>query len=291
MNEKIVFLIPCKNEALSLPDVVSDIRREFPEAVIVVGDNASEDKTSEVALELGCIVVYEDQPGKGNVIRRLFNSIEADFYFIVDGDSTYDISASRQMYQVIKNRNLDMVIGTRDNQDFKHFERYGHILGNKLINGIYNLLFASKFTDVLSGFRVVSRNFEIEVEMNSHSILLSNSVFELKTKYIPRMNGSVSKLRTYKDGFRILRTIVNLSVYTKPMRYFALIFSPIYTASFLLFCRAFIPYLKSGVVPNLPSLIVSVTLLIICLIGISTSLVLQTLTRNQISSLSVNIRE
>jgi glycosyltransferase involved in cell wall biosynthesis len=298
-KSSIAVLIPCKDEAISLGKVVERFRAILPEARIYVGNNASTDRTEEIARELGCIVVNEVQPGKGNMVRKLLRYAQADYYFLIDGDNTYEIEAAVEMLALIQNKDLDSVIAKRvASAEDKNTERTGHLFGNRLINSFYNFLFKSNLSDVLSGYRLFSDSFvktfpanssgfEIEVELSAHANLISASVLEVDTSYSSRSDGSESKLRTFRDGFRIVRTIFALNRRIKPVRNFAITTSPLFIAVIYLFLRALFPYVISGRVSNFPSLILGSGLLVVISVLFAMSIIMEQAISNHLSTLNL----
>ncbi|EGF7347056.1 glycosyltransferase, partial [Escherichia coli] len=218
-NKKIAVIVPCYNEAQAVYKVVSDFRKSLPAADIYVFDNNSTDETAAVASEAGAIVRHVGYKGKGNVVRRMFADVDADIYVMVDGDDTYEAAAAPKMIEHLLNDNLDMVVGTRvENGDEKTY-RPGHRFGNKMLTGTVSKIFKGSFSDMLSGYRVFSRRyaksfpshshgFEIETELTIHALELRMRIGEVQTAYGERPEGSVSKLSTYRDGIKILRTII-----------------------------------------------------------------------------------
>jgi len=289
----IAVLIPCKNEAISLPKVISDFRRVLPQSSIYVGDNNSTDTTAEIARQFGCNVIFEFIPGKGNVVRRLMREVHANYYLIVDGDDTYEAETALKMLEEMERKNLDMVIAARRTSPAsKASERRGHLMGNKLINRIFNFLFKTEFSDVLSGYRLLNANFaksfpsksngfEIEVELNAHASWMNASVVEIGSEYTSRKDGSTSKLRTFSDGYRILKEIYLLSMRLNPIRHFFIFSFLALISSFALISRAAIPYLSTGRVDNTPSLIVGMGLLVLYFVLWVGFLVIEQLNSNQ----------
>lgn len=298
-KDTIAVLIPCKDEAISLQKVVDRFRKVFPDASIYVGNNASTDRTEEIAKELGCTVINEVQPGKGNMVRKLLRYAQADYYFLIDGDNTNEVEASTEMLDLMKKYDLDSVIAKRVTiTEEKQYERRGHLFGNTIINGFYNMLFKSELTDVLSGFRLFSDSFvktfpanssgfEIEAELSAHANLISASVLEVSTKYSSRQDGSESKLRTYRDGFRIAKTIYALNRRIRPIRNFAITTIPLFIVDLYLFIRALYPYLQSGNVPNFPSLILASSLLVLISVLFAMSLIMEQAISNHLSTLNL----
>ncbi len=223
---QVAVLIPCYNEEVAIADTVAGFRKALPQATIYVYDNNSKDRTKERAAQAGAVVRSENLQGKGNVVRRMFSDIDADVYVMADGDATYDPASARQMIDLLCNENLDMVVGRRIHEQAEAY-RAGHVLGNKLLTGFLATLFGQRFTDILSGYRVFSRRyvksfpalatgFETETELTVHALTLCLPIAETETRYFARAEGSVSKLSTYRDGFRILGVILTLFKNERP---------------------------------------------------------------------------
>jgi glycosyltransferase involved in cell wall biosynthesis len=234
IDTRIAVLIPCYNEELTIPDVVRDFRQALPEAVIYVYDNNSRDRTCDVAQTAGAVVGFENMQGKGNVIRRMFADIEADIYVIVDGDDTYDAAAATRLVSMLRDNQLDMVIARRVS-GVRNAYRAGHRFGNKLLSGIIHVIFGDRCRDVLSGYRVLSRRFvksfpalaqgfDIEAELTIHALELNMPIMEVDAAYKARPKGSVSKLRTYRDGAHICWTIFRLLKEERPLLFFSTVF-------------------------------------------------------------------
>lgn len=265
MTDKIAVLLPCYNEEKAISKVVADFKKYLPEAEIYVYDNNSTDKTAELALKAGAIVRKELMQGKGNVVRRMFSDINADIYVMSDGDETYDIKRAPELIRTLKENNLDMVVGARKEKDQECY-RAGHRFGNVLLTKIVQLFFCHKLKDMLSGYRVFSKRFvktfpaqsygfEIETELTVYSLSARLPIIEVDTDYFARPEGSFSKLSTYKDGIRILKTIIMLVKEERPLLFFSLIS----LAFFIFACGLSVPiiveYIQSGLVPRFPTLI------------------------------------
>jgi len=262
----IAVLLPCYNEAVAIPQVIHDFRRELPNSKIYVYDNNSTDDTQKVAEENGAIVRSERRKGKGNVVRRMFADIEADIYILCDGDNTYDASAIRSMIQKLIDEQLDMVVGKRvetDPADLKIY-RKGHRAGNRLFSTFVSSCFGRAFTDIFSGYRVFSKRFvksfpviaegfDIEADMVIHTLDLRLPTAEVDTKYIERPEGSTSKLSTYKDGFKILSRIFLLMKDYRPLLFFSVIALVLILLGIGLGIPLLITYIKTGLVPRFPT--------------------------------------
>jgi len=271
--------------------VVADFRRALPSADIFVYDNNSTDRTVEVARAAGAEVRSERRQGKGHVVRRMFADIDADIYVLVDGDATYDAASAPRMIDTLVNDHLDMVVGFRVDQSAAAYRR-GHRTGNRMLTGFLSMVFDRVFKDILSGYRVFSRRFvksfpvlsdgfEIETELSVYALELALPVAEIETPYYARPEGSVSKLNTWRDGFRILGTILKLYRSEKPLRFFTFIGVALMVVSVLLAIPVMITFLETGLVPRLPTAVLSTGLMIVAVLSISSGLVLDTVTRGR----------
>ncbi len=266
--DKVAVLIPCYNEAQTIKKVVTDAKKALPEATIYVYDNNSTDNTDILAKEAGAVVRYERRQGKGNVIRRMFREIDAHCYIMLDGDDTYPLDYARQMVEAVLQRNADMVIGDRlSSTYFKENKRPFHNMGNALVRGTINRLFGCNVKDIMTGYRafsygfvktfpVLSKGFEIETEMTIHAVYNNMQLENIIVDYRDRPKGSVSKLNTYADGFRVLKTIIQLYKNYKPFGFFSLLAAFLTVLAVSMFVPVFISFLKSGLVNKFPTLIV-----------------------------------
>src|ERR1700759_5290853 len=288
---RIAVLVPCFNEEAAVASVVSAFRKALPSAQVYVYDNNSKDRTAEVARAAGAEVRNERRQGKGHVVRRMFADIEADIYVLVDGDATYDAPSAPAMIARLLDDHLDMVVGLRVDQEQAAYRR-GHRTGNWLLTSFLSSVFGQAFTDILSGYRVFSRRFvksfpvlsdgfEIETELTVHALELAMPVAEVETPYYARPEGSVSKLNTWRDGFRILGTILKLYRSEKPLRFFTVIGVFLMLASIGLAIPVFITYLEQGIVPRLPTAVLSMGLMVLAMLSLSSGLVLDTVTRGR----------
>ena len=288
---KIAVLVPCYNEEVAIAQVVHDFRAALPTAAIFVFDNNSTDNTAAVARAAGAQVYQEKHQGKGFVVRRMFTDIEADIYVLVDGDATYDAPSARVMIERLLNDRLDMVVGNRVDREQAAY-RAGHRTGNWLLTAFVTEVFGPNFTDMLSGYRVFSRRFvksfpvlsggfEIETELTVHALELGLPVTELDTPYYTRPKGSASKLNTWRDGFRILNTIVKLYRSERPLPFFTGIGLMLAIASIGFAIPIIITYLETGLVPRLPTAVLSTGLMILAFLSIAIGLVLDTVTRGR----------
>jgi glycosyltransferase involved in cell wall biosynthesis len=288
---RVAVLVPCFNEEAAIATVVGDFRKALPAAEIFVYDNNSTDRTVEVARTAGAEVRSERRQGKGHVVRRMFADIDADIYVLVDGDATYDAPSAPRMIEVLVNDHLDMVVGFRVDQSVAAY-RPGHRTGNWMLTRFLSAVFGQQFRDILSGYRVFSRRFvksfpvlsdgfEIETELSVHALELALPVAEIETPYYARPAGSVSKLNTWRDGFRILGTILKLYRSEKPLRFFTAIGIILALLSIGLAIPVIITYLEQGLVPRLPTAVLSMGLMIVAILSISSGLVLDTVTRGR----------
>lgn len=289
---KIAVLIPCYNEEHSVEQVVRDFRAALPEAAIHVYDNNSRDRTVELARAVGAIVRSEPQQGKGNVVRRMFSDIEADVYVMVDGDATYHAPSAPKMVAKLVEENLDMVVGTRLHSEETGAFRAGHQLGNHLLTGFVAWLFGDRFQDMLSGYRVFSRRFvksfpamskgfETETELVVHALSLSMPVAEIETPYFARPPGSVSKLNTYRDGWRILMTILTLLKRERPLALFGSIFGALALLALILAEPVLATYVQTGLVPRFPTAILATGIMILAFLSLTAGIVLDTVTHGR----------
>ncbi len=274
-DKKIAVLIPCYNEAKTIEKVVKDYKEVLPNASIYVYDNNSSDGTDKIAKKAGAVVKYEYRQGKGNVIRSMFKDIDADCYLMIDGDDTYPKENAVEMCNYILEGKADMVIGDRlSSTYFTENKRPFHNFGNKLVRGLINTLFKSNVKDIMTGYRafsyefvktfpVLSKGFEIETEMTIHALDKNFLLKEIPVGYRDRPTGSVSKLNTYRDGFRVLKTIARLFKEYKPMIFFGIISSVFFIISLIFSIPVFVEYFKTGLVPRFPTLIFSLFMLII----------------------------
>ena len=255
--ERIAVLIPCYNEAQTIEKVVNDWKRELPEAAIYVYDNNSSDETAAIAEKAGAVVRHEYMQGKGNVIRRMFREIDAEAYIMVDGDDTYPAEYGRQMVDEVLIKNVDMVVGDRlSSTYFNENKRPFHNFGNSLVRGSINRLFASDIRDIMTGYRafsylfvksfpVLSQGFEIETEMTIHAVHNNMSISNVVIEYRDRPEGSESKLNTYVDGAKVLRTIFRLYKNYKPLGFFSLLSGILLLISFIMFLPILVKFVHA----------------------------------------------
>jgi glycosyltransferase involved in cell wall biosynthesis len=288
---RLAVLVPCFNEEAAIAKVVADFRAALPEAAIYVYDNNSTDRTAEVARDAGALVRRELHQGKGNVVRRMFADVEADIYVLVDGDATYDAPSARAMIVRLSNDRLDMVVAARVEENASAY-RPGHRTGNRLLTGFFASVFNATFSDILSGYRVfsrrfvksfpvLSRGFEIETELSVHALELELAVAEIPTPYYARPAGSVSKLNTWRDGLRILSTILGLFRSERPLAFFSGLGIVLAIVSIGFSIPIFVTYFEQGIVPRIPTAILSTGLMLLAFLAIVAGLVLDTVTRGR----------
>ena len=301
MRDKIAVLIPCYNEAVTIGKVVKDYKKVLPEATIYVYDNNSCDNTDKIAKKAGAIVRYEYRQGKGNVIRTMFKEIDADCYLMIDGDDTYSAENAREMCNLILEHKADMVIGDRlSSTYFEENKRPFHNFGNKLVRGLINFLFKSNVKDIMTGYRafsyefvktfpISSKGFEIETEMTIHSLDKNFLLKEVPINYKDRPEGSVSKLNTYKDGFRVLKTIARLFKEYRPMFFFSIMGVIFFIISLIFGAPVFVEYFNTGLVPRFPTLIFSVFLLMISLLLFICGIILDVVVKKHKELFEINL--
>jgi len=295
MHKNLAVLIPCYNEEKTINKVISDCKKYLPDAKIYVYDNNSTDKTLALARKSGVVVRTENRQGKGHVVRRMFSDVEADIYVLLDGDATYDVSAIPSMIEVLQNENLDMVIGSRKETEEQCY-RKGHRKGNKLLTTIVEIFMGQKLTDMLSGLRVfskryvktfpaMSKGFEIETEFTIFALSRRLPIKEIDTKYFSRPDGSVSKLSTYKDGIKILKTILVLIKDERPLLFFSLVSIMLLIIALVLAVPIIVEFIETGLVPRFPTAILASGLIICAFISGLIGLVLDSVTnlRKEIS--------
>jgi hypothetical protein len=291
VGQRVAVLIPCFNEETAVPKVVADFRAALPEATIHVYDNNSTDRTVEVARRAGAVVGRETHQGKGNVVRRMFADVDADVFVLVDGDATYDADSARAMVVRLLDEQLDMVVAARVHREEAAY-RAGHRLGNRLFSAAVDWTFDATFTDILSGYRVfsrrfvksfpvLSRGFEIEIELTVHALELELPTAEISTPYFARPVGSVSKLNTWRDGLRLLATIADLCRSERPLAFFGAIGAALALVSLVLAVPVFATYLEQGVVPRLPTAVLSTGLMLLAFLFAVAGLILDTVTRGR----------
>ncbi|MFL6736261.1 MAG: glycosyltransferase family 2 protein [Sphingomonas sp.] len=288
---KIAVLLPCFNEEAAIAATVAGFRAALPDATIYVYDNNSQDRTREVAASTGAMVRSEKQQGKGHVVRRMFADVDADVYVMADGDLTYDPAAAPAMVDMLVAEQLDMVVGTR-RHEAKGAYRGGHVIGNKIFTGLLSGLFGRSFSDIFSGYRVFSRRFvksfpvlsaglEIETELSVHALELRMPVGEVETSYGARPQGSQSKLSTYGDGWKILKTIGTLYRVERPALFYGGIGALLVIAAIILAIPLVRTYLQTGLVPRFPTAILATGMVIVAVLCFFAGLILDTVTRGR----------
>lgn len=288
---KIAVLLPCYNEEGAIANVIRDFRSALPDAVIYVYDNNSHDRTAEIARAEGAIVRTESQQGKGHVVRRMFRDIDADFYVMADGDDTYEASIAPTMVKLAMEGAHDLVnCVRRETEDAAY--RGGHRFGNLMLTGVVRRIFGNRVRDMLSGYKVFSRRFvksfpalsqgfDIETELTVHALELSMPVAHAEGPYRGRPPGSESKLRTYRDGWRILMLIFKLVRHERPMFFFSLLAAVFALASLVLFAPLISTYIETGLVPRLPTAVLTMGLMIIAILSLMVGTILDTVTRGR----------
>ena len=288
----IAVLLPCYNEEAAIAQTVAGFRAALPDARIYVYDNNSKDRTVEVAKAAGAIVRSERIQGKGAVVRRMFADIDADIYIMADGDATYDAASAPALIARLVDEQLDMIVGSRISEVQESYRR-GHRFGNALLTGMLAKLFGRSFTDILSGYRVFSRRFtksfpslsagfEIETEISVHALELKMPVAEIETPYYARPEGSTSKLSTYRDGCRILRTILALYRIERPVLFFGAIGAVFLLIAAILSVPLLVTYMQTGLVPRFPTFILISGLVILGALNGFTGLILDTVVRGRL---------
>ena len=288
---RIAVILPCYNEEAAIAETIAGFRSALPSATIYVYDNNSSDRTVELAHAAGAVVRTERQQGKGHVVRRMFADIDADIYVMADGDLTYDPKSAPDMVRILAEDQLDMVVGTRQHEVADAY-RGGHVIGNRLFTGLLARLFGRSFTDIFSGYRVFSRRFvksfpalsqgfEIETEISVHALELRMPVGEVITNYGARPEGSASKLSTYRDGWRILKTIGTLYRIERPVLFYGSFAVLLILAAIILAVPLLLTYLDTGLVPRFPTAILATGLIIIAVLSFFAGLILDTVTRGR----------
>lgn len=290
-NFNVAILLPCYNEGSAIADVVLDFRRVLPGRRIFVYDNNSSDNTAEQATRAGATVIPCKRQGKGNVVRQMFADIDADIYIMADGDGTYDTSVAPKLIQTLIDDRADMLVGTRKDVTIDA-GRAGHAIGNKLFNGVYRAIFGNDFTDIFSGYRVFTRRFaksfpamssgfEIETEMSVHASALRLPVIEVECEYGRRQEGSVSKLSTFKDGFKILRMMGSLMKETRPFTFFSYLALGFFSISLFTAVPVIAEYIATGLVERLPTWVLAMTLLLASMIIFMVGVILNSVARGR----------
>ena len=287
--DKIAVLVPCYNEAFTIEKVVNDCKKFLPDAVVYVYDNNSTDKTDEIARNAGAVVRYEHQQGKGNVIRRMFREIEAECYIMIDGDDTYPLENAAEMARAVLEHGADMVVGDRlSSTYFTENKRPFHNFGNRLMRFCINALFKTNVNDIMTGYRafsyrfvksfpVCSRGFEIETEMTIHAVHHNMQVENVVVGYRDRPKGSKSKLNTFSDGFKVLKTLAKLFKSYRPFAFFGVIALVVALIAVILMLPIFATYFETGLVPRFPTLIAAGFLMLAALLLLIAGIILDSL--------------
>ncbi|NQZ64702.1 MAG: glycosyltransferase [Crocosphaera sp.] len=290
---RLAVLVPCRNEGLTIAQVVKRFQATLPEAEIHVYDNRSTDDTVAQAEAAGAIVRYEPQPGKGNVVRRMFADIDADIYVLVDGDNTYEAEAIPELINKLLTYNLDMVVGARRSAaEDKQAYRLGHRSGNLFLKGVVQFLFSADLKDMLSGYRVFSRRFvksfpalssgfEIETELTVHTLELKLPFMEEYTLYGSRPPGSESKLKTFTDGWRVLGTAILLFKEVRPFLFFGIISVLLGMIALILSLPVLITYFNTGLVPRFPTVILAASIMLLAFLSFTCGLILDSVARGR----------
>ena len=288
---RIAVLVPCYNEALTVAEVVRGFRASLPEATIYVYDNNSSDGTADIARAAGAEVRFESRPGKGNVVRRMFVDVEADWYIMVDGDATYDPAAAPRLLATAQQGGYDMVNVARDETGEKAYRR-GHRFGNRLLTGLVGLIFGSQTSDMLSGYKVFSRRFvksfpamsagfEIETELMIHALELQAPIGEISAPYGERPEGSISKLATWRDGFLILRLVGLLVQRERPLEFFGAVGALLLLSALILGLPVVWTFFETGLVPRLPTAVLASTFTLVAFLSFTVGIVLNAITHSR----------
>lgn len=301
--DKIAVLIPCYNESKTIKKVIEDYRKVLPEAVIYVYDNNSTDGTDEIARKAGAVVRYEYQQGKGNVVRRMFREIDAECYLMIDGDDTYPAEHAREMAEEVLEKKIDMVVGDRlSSTYFTENKRPFHNFGNVIVRKLINILFHNNIRDVMTGYRafsylfvktfpVLSKGFEIETEMTIHALDKKMGISNIIIGYRDRPEGSESKLNTYGDGFKVLKTIGRLFKNYRPAAFFTLISAIMFLLAFIVVLPVFVDYFRTGMVDRFPTLIVCGFVMIAALLSYFCGLILELIAQQQRQQFEIILNE
>jgi len=290
-HHHIAVIIPCFNEAATIGMVIRELKEVRPDAAIYVYDNNSTDKTRQIATAEEALVRLEPRQGKGNVVRRMFADVEANIYVLIDGDATYDVQSLNKLIDTLLNNNLDMVVGRRIETGSRVY-RYGHRFGNRLLTGISRILFGEQPSDLLSGYRVMSRRFiksfpavssgfEIETELTLHALSLNIPTAEVETTYRSRPPESVSKLNTYRDGARILSTILLFTKEERPFFFFSLLSLLLGLISLSLGIPVTLEFFETGLVPKLPTAVLSASIMLLAFLGLTSGMILDSVARGR----------
>lgn len=301
-KEKIAVLIPCYNEEITIEKVVKDFKRELPAADIYVYDNNSKDRTIEIAKKAGAIVKTENRQGKGNVVRTMFREIDADIYVMVDGDDTYPAEFVHQLIEPVRNNEADMAIGDRlSNGTYQHeIKKNFHEFGNNLVRGSINVLFNNKLKDIMTGYRVfnkmfvknmpvMSPKFELETEMTLFALDKKFRIKEIPIVFRERPDGSESKINTFSDGFKVIRTIVKMFRDHKPLRFFSIIFAILFVIGLIIGLPVIIEFYKTGYITKMPSAILATGIMTLAVIAEQCGLILHTIVKQHRENYELNL--
>ena len=291
MTPRIAVLLPCHNEAVAIGRVVADVRRALPEACVYVYDNASTDDTAAIARAAGAVVRHEPSPGKGGVVRRMFADVDADVYVMLDGDATYDASRAPELVAMLVERGLDMATAVRQHDDRAAYRR-GHATGNRAFNAILGAMFGQRPTDMMSGYRALSRRFvksfpaesqgfEIETEITVHALAMRVPTAELATRYVARPEGSQSKLSTWRDGVAILRFMLHLFRDVKPLVFFVSLAAALACAGLVAGYAVVREFMQTGLVPKLPSAVLATGLMVLAALSLAAGMILDSVARGR----------
>lgn len=301
--DKVAVLVPCYNESKTIEKVIEDWKRALPEAVVYVYDNNSDDRTDEIARNAGAVVRYEHQQGKGNVVRRMFQEIDAECYIMVDGDDTYPAEDGPAMAEKVLNGGADMVVGDRlSSTYFTENKRPFHNFGNSMVRGTINRMFGDDIRDIMTGYRamsyrfvksfpVVSEGFEIETEMTIHAIDKNMFVDNHVITYRDRPEGSESKLNTVSDGMRVIKKMFHLYCDYRPMQFFGILSALLVIIALILFVPVFSEYLHTGLVPRIPTLITSGFITAAAILSLFTGFILRTIKNNDRREFEFRLQE
>ena len=301
--DKIAVLIPCYNESKTIEKVIMDFRKALPEAKIYVYDNNSKDGTDEIARKAGAIVRYERKQGKGNVIRTMFREIDAECYIMTDGDDTYPAENAMEMCKAVLERNVDMVIGDRlSSTYFTENKRPFHNSGNKVVRGLINCIYKSNIRDVMTGYRafsyqfvktfpVLSKGFEIETEMTIHTLDKNMGVENVIIEYRDRPNGSESKLNTFSDGVKVIKTIISLYKNYRPLSFFSLVTALLFIIGIIFLIPVMIDYFNTGLVPKMPSFMASIFFFICGIQSFFGGLILESIVKRSKQEFEIKLNE
>lgn len=299
--KRIAVLIPCYNESKTIAKVVGDFAAALPEADIYVYDNNSSDGTDEIARQAGAVVCYEYRQGKGNVIRTMFRDIQADCYLMIDGDDTYPAENAREMVNLVLEKHVDMVVGDRLSATyFTENKRPFHNLGNTLVRKLVNTIFGGQVTDIMTGYRafsyqfvksfpVLSKGFEIETEMTIHALDKNLSLANVKVQYRDRPTGSISKLNTYTDGIKVLKTIAALYKEYRPLSFFSIFFVLFSLIGIVMFIPVLAEFVRTGLVPRFPTLIMAGVMFTLGLLMLVCGLILDTVAKKYRQQFEVDL--